>query len=232
MVAILGLGLVLQSSDVVDLWFQSQGRSKLTVVSRGHCVLLRVADQDRPDPVRCAALDFRVGVARRYPACKHRIGACLPAPAVRRALALGCRRRAQPFEGKLAVHARRRLGRRLHARRPDPASRAFRRSPAGPVLGDPSAVASVAHGADDRLHEPVPPDGHAETDQSARLREAVAAALHVDGLERTRRHHCDRRLCTLAGLDPARCGLCRGRTGPEMARVDETCSCSWASPRA
>jgi O-antigen/teichoic acid export membrane protein len=34
MVAILGVGLVVQSSDVVDLWFQSQGRSKLTVASR------------------------------------------------------------------------------------------------------------------------------------------------------------------------------------------------------
>lgn len=34
MVAILALSLVLQSSDVVDLWFQSQARSKLTVVSR------------------------------------------------------------------------------------------------------------------------------------------------------------------------------------------------------
>lgn len=34
MVGILGAGLVLQSSDVVDLWFQSQTRSKLTVLSR------------------------------------------------------------------------------------------------------------------------------------------------------------------------------------------------------
>jgi O-antigen/teichoic acid export membrane protein len=34
MVAILGFGLVFQSSDVVDLWFQSQMRSKLTVMSR------------------------------------------------------------------------------------------------------------------------------------------------------------------------------------------------------
>ena len=34
LVGIIGLGLILQSSDVVDLWFQSQMRSKLTVLSR------------------------------------------------------------------------------------------------------------------------------------------------------------------------------------------------------
>ena len=34
LVGILGVGLILQSSDVIDLWFQSQMRSKLTVRSR------------------------------------------------------------------------------------------------------------------------------------------------------------------------------------------------------